>query len=335
MTYREAIRKALATAMEENPDVVLIGEDLGIYGGCFKVTEGLWKNFSSQIFETPVSEETFTGLAVGASVLGMRPVVEIMYADFYSLITDPIVNHAAKMSFMNGGQFNCPLVVRLPEGSGTGHGPQHTQTPEAAFLGVAGLTIVAPSNPIDAESLLLQSIKNDGPVLFFENKMLYNLYEKDFFPINHKAVFGKTQKIRDGKDLTIVSYSQAVRACYKASLELDKVEISTDLFDLATLQPLDLEPIYQSIKKTGHLMVVQDSTAFSGISSIITAKACANTEVFNALKKPPAVLGGRNCPTPFSRRLEKTNIPQVKTICSVAQQLVSPANQCHQHPKDI
>ena len=151
-----------------------MGEDIGVYGGCFKVSEGLISQHPNQVIDTPVSEEGFTGMAVGAAMMGLRPVVEIMYADFFTLIFDPIVNHAAKTHFMSGGQFCCPITVRLPEGGGTGHGAQHTQSPEALFLNTTGLKLVAPSNPSDAYHLLMASIRDNNPVLFFEHKLLYN-----------------------------------------------------------------------------------------------------------------------------------------------------------------
>ena len=173
MTFREAIRKAMSDEMSADRNVVLFGEDVGVYGGCFKVTEGLWKEHPDQVIDTPVSEEGFTGMAVGAAMMGLRPIIEIMYADFYTLIFDPIVNHAAKTHFMSGGQFCCPITVRLPEGSGTGHGAQHTQSPEALFMNGTGLKIVAPSNPSDAYHLLRASIRDNNPVLFFEHKLLY------------------------------------------------------------------------------------------------------------------------------------------------------------------
>ncbi len=175
MTYRQAIRAALRDELMENPLLTLMGEDVGVYGGCFKVTEGLWAEFPSQVVDTPVSEEGFAGLAVGAAAMGVPMVLEIMYADFFTLISDPIINHAAKMHFMSGGQFNCPIVLRLPEGGGTGHGPQHTQSPEAAFLGFSGLKIVAPSDAESAYFLLREAVKDPNPVLFFEHKMLYGV----------------------------------------------------------------------------------------------------------------------------------------------------------------
>ena len=311
MTFREAIRKALSDEMSADRNVILFGEDVGVYGGCFKVTEGLWKEHPDQVIDTPVSEEGFTGMAVGAAMMGLRPIIEIMYADFYTLIFDPIVNHAAKTHFMSGGQFCCPITVRLPEGSGTGHGAQHTQSPEGLFLNGTGLKLVAPSNPSDAYHLLRASIRDNNPVLFFEHKLLYPVEGE----ISDEPVeLGKASVIGDGEDVTIIAYSHAVQTALEAS-EILKVDgINATVVDLRTLNPLDKDTIFSQVRKTGRAVLVQDPNGIGGIDAQVCAAICQDRKTFEALKCPVLQFSGRNTPIPFSKDLERLTIPQAEDI---------------------
>lgn len=309
MTFREAIRKAMDDMMTEDSNVVLLGEDVGVYGGCFKVTENLYKKHPNQIIDTPVSEEGFTGMAVGAAMTGLRPVIEIMYADFFTLIFDPIVNHAAKTHFMSGGQFCCPITVRLPEGSGTGHGAQHTQSPEALFLNTNGLKVVAPSNPSDAYNLLCASIRDNNPVLFFEHKLLYST-EGEVIP--QKTEIGKAKILREGKDLTIIAYSHAVLTATETAKKLEEQGISATVIDMRTLKPIDEKTILSEVRKTGIAVIIQDPASFGGVASQVTSLLATDEETFSSLKKPILQIGGQNSPVPFAKELEKEAIPQVK-----------------------
>ncbi|MBR4426952.1 MAG: alpha-ketoacid dehydrogenase subunit beta [Spirochaetales bacterium] len=311
MTFREAIRKAMSDEMAFDKNVVLFGEDVGVYGGCFKVSEGLWKEHPDQVIDTPVSEEGFTGMAVGAAMMGLRPIVEIMYADFYTLIFDPIVNHAAKTHFMSGGQFCCPITVRLPEGSGTGHGAQHTQSPEGLFLNGTGLKLVAPSNPSDAYHLLRASIRDNNPVLFFEHKLLYPVEGE----ISDEPVeLGKASVIGDGEDVTIIAYSHAVQTALEAS-EILKVDgINATVVDLRTLNPLDKDTVFSQVRKTGRAVLVQDPNGIGGIDAQVCAAICQDRKTFEALKCPVLQFSGRNTPIPFSKDLERLTIPQAEDI---------------------
>lgn len=307
MTFREAIRKALSDEMSIDPSVVLFGEDVGIYGGCFKVTEGLYKDHPNQVIDTPVSEEGFTGMAVGAAMMGMRPVIEIMYADFFTLIFDPIVNHAAKTHFMSGGQFCCPIVVRLPEGSGTGHGAQHTQSPEALFMNNAGLKMAAPSCPSDAYHLLRAAIRDNNPVLFFEHKLLYSMegeIEEQDLPL------GKAKILRQGNDVTIISYSHAVQTALQTADMLQEKGVNATVVDLCTLKPLDLETIRSEVRKTGKAVLIQDPNPIGGIMAQVCTEICSDKATFDSLKAPVLCLGGNSTPIPFSKDLEKASVPQ-------------------------
>lgn len=311
MTFREAIRKAMADEMAADRNVVLFGEDVGVYGGCFKVTEGMWKEFPDQIIDTPVSEEGFTGMAVGAAMMGLRPIVEIMYADFYTLIFDPIVNHAAKTHFMSGGQFCCPITVRLPEGSGTGHGAQHTQSPEGLFLNSTGLKLVAPSNPSDAYHLLRASIRDNNPVLFFEHKLLY---PTEGVISNEPVPIGKAKVIGNGLDVTIIAYSHAVTTALEASELLKENGIDATVVDLRTLNPLDKETIFKQVQKTGRAVLIQDPNGIGGIDAQVCAAICQDKKTFSSLKCRVLQFSGKETPVPFSRDLEKLTIPQAKDI---------------------
>ena len=311
MTFREAIRKAMSDEMAMDRNVVLFGEDVGVYGGCFKVSEGLWKEHPDQVIDTPVSEEGFTGMAVGAAMMGLRPIVEIMYADFFTLIYDPIVNHAAKTHFMSGGQFCCPITVRLPEGSGTGHGAQHTQSPEGLFLNGTGLKLVAPSNPSDAYHLLRASIRDNNPVLFFEHKLLYPMEGE----ISREPVeLGKARVIGSGDDVTIIAYSHAVKTALDAAEMLKMDGINSTVVDLRTLNPLDKETVFRQVRRTGRAVLVQDPNGIGGIDAQVCAAICQDEVTFRSLKCPVLQFSGRDTPIPFSKDLERLTIPQAEDI---------------------
>ena len=311
MTFREAIRKAMSDEMSADKNVVLFGEDVGVYGGCFKVTEGLWKEHPDQVIDTPVSEEGFTGMAVGAAMMGLRPIIEIMYADFYTLIFDPIVNHAAKTHFMSGGQFCCPITVRLPEGSGTGHGAQHTQSPEALFMNGTGLKIVAPSNPSDAYHLLRASIRDNNPVLFFEHKLLYPM-DGEISP--EPVQLGKAKVIGSGLDVTIIAYSHAVSTALETAELLHNMGINATVVDLRTLNPLDKDTIFEQVRKTGRAVLIQDPNGIGGIEAQVCASICQDRETFSSLKCQVLQFSGKDTPIPFSKDLERLTIPQADKI---------------------
>lgn len=306
MTFREAIRKALDELMTENKDVFMLGEDIGTYGGCFKVTQGLLEKHPDQVIDTPVSEETFTGLAVASAMMGMHPVVEIMYADFFTLISDPVINHAAKTHFMSGSQFCCPITIRLPEGSGTGHGPQHTQSPESYFFSTPGLKLVCPSNASDAYHLLKASVKDNNPVLFFEHKLLYDLD----CPISDSPLeIGKAKVLKRGKDITIISYSHAVQTALETASLLEKKNISATVLDLCTLAPLDKKTILEEVQKTQKAVIIQDLSVEDGICPYVSSLIASDEKTFKTLKKQVLQIGGKHCPIPFSQDLEQSFIP--------------------------
>lgn len=322
ITYKDAIKLALKDNFATNNDCMLIGEDIGLYGGCFKVTGDLYSNFDDQILETPVSEESFTGMAVAAARMGLRPIIEIMYADFATLISDPLINHAAKTHFMSGGISNCPLTIRFPSGPGTGHGAQHTQSPENMFLNTPGLVVVSPSNAQDAYQMLRMSVNNNNPVLFFEAKALYNEMgyvdnQEDFYDLT------KAKVVKEGSDLTIISYGLSMKHVLEATRQLSEDGIMVEVIDLRCLKPIDKETILESVRKTGLALVVQATNSEVSVASEVLSIICEDNKTFSKLKGPLRRLSCQETPTPFTRELEELYIPSVNQIKECVRQMLN------------
>ncbi len=309
-SYRKAIYEALDEILKEDASSFLMGEDVGLYGGCFGVTADLYKKHPAKVLETPVSEEGFTAAAVGASMLGLHPIVEIMYADFSTLASDPLINHAAKTYFMSAGQLNCPLIYRAPIGSGTGHGSQHTGNIEAMFLNTPGLIVVAPSDPYSAKALLKSANRNNNPVLFFEHKGLYD-EEGDVGDENTFLPLGKAFASSFGNELLIIGYSHALSTARKATKEIrDRITY----LDLATISPLDSETIIEYASRFNKILIVQDTPENGSVGSSVAGMiACECKE-----KKEMRIISARALPIPFSRDLEKNVIPTDKEISNAA-----------------
>ncbi len=265
MTYREAIRRALGDILSSDSKAFLMGEDIGKYGGCFGVTGDLFKRFPDRVIETPVSEEGFTSMAAGAAMMGMHPIVEIMYGDFSTLASDALVNHAAKARFMSGGQLSCPMILRTPIGGLTGHGPQHTQSLETMFLGIPGLKAVAPSDPYSAAALLRGAAEDGNPVLFFEHKALYGesgIVDSSVLPLGKAIVSGS------GDDLLVIGYSRAASA---ARTSLSGLADRITFIDLATIFPLDEETIRAEYSRIGKALIVEDTPSAGSVGECVLA----------------------------------------------------------------
>jgi len=320
-TYREAIREALDEEMSRDPKVFLWGEDIGRYGGCFGVTGDLYRKHPAQVLETPVCEESFTGMAVGASMLGIRPVVEIMYGDFCTLASDPLINHAAKIRFMSAGQLSCPMVLRAPMGSGTGHGSQHTQSLEGMFAAIPGLVVVAPSTPKDAKALLKSAVRSGNPVLYFEHKLLYGL-EGDIADASYVMPIGKADIKKEGSEVTLVCYSKAVCTCLEAAKQLEMQGVDAEVLDLCSLRPMDSAAVLSSVRKTGRIVMVQNSTAFGNYGSAVISLVTGDAQTFPLLKAHPILLGGKECPIPFSKELEAEMVPSVSDVVDAVRSLL-------------
>ena len=311
ITYREALREALREEMMADENVFLIGEDIGIYGGAFAVTAGLLEEFGAErIRDTPISEAAIVGASVGAALTGMRPVAEIMFMDFVTLAMDQLVNQAAKIRFMYGGEQKVPMVLRLAGGCGTGAAAQHSQSLEAWFVHVPGLKVVMPSTPHDAKQLLKSAIRDDNPIVFIEHKLLYNtkgLVTAD--PVS----LGVAEVKRLGRDLTIVATGYTVVKALTAAEELAGHGIEVEVVDPRTLAPLDIKTIESSVQKTGHLLIVHEAPTQGGFGAEVAARI-SEGPAFDYLDGPIQRLGGCHCPIPYSRLLERSVVPQVEDI---------------------
>lgn len=319
ITYAQAIKEAMCEEMRRDPDVFLMGEDVGVYGGVFGVTLGMLDEFGAErVIDTPISELGYVGAGIGASLMGMRPIVEIMFSDFISTAFDQIVNQAAKIRFMFGGNARVPIVLRTPEGSGTGAAAQHSQSPEAWLLNVPGLIVIAPSTPYDAKGLLKAAVRNDNPVIFFESKLLYK--QSGEVPAGEIVLpIGKADIKREGTDATLITYGRMVHVCLDAAEKLAP-EMSLEVLDLRTLAPLDKDAVIQSVIKTGRALIVHEAPLTGGFGGEISA-VIAESEAFYRLKAPVMRCCGMDVPVPFSRALEQAVVPTVERVIQACQNM--------------
>lgn len=322
LTYAEAIREALAQAMEADPRVFTLGEDIGVYGGAFGVTGDLVHRFGEErVIDTPISELGIAGAAVGAAITGMRPVLEFQFSDFVTLAMEQIVNQAAKIRFMFGGKASVPMVVRMPAGSGTGAAAQHSQSLEAWFAHVPGLKVVQPSTPHDAKGLLLAAIDDPNPVLIFEHKLLYKT--KGHVPAEpYRVPIGTAVTRRAGSTATVVATSIMVHRALEAAEALVPEGIDAEVIDLRSLRPIDTATIEASARRTGRLLVVHEGVRTLGIGAEIAAHV-AGSEAFDFLDAPIMRLGGRDAPLPYNPVLEKAAVPQVPDIVAALRSLAA------------
>jgi 2-oxoisovalerate dehydrogenase E1 component len=320
LSYAEALREAMAQATAADERVFLMGEDIGVYGGAFGVTQGLIERFGPErVRDTPISENTIVGAGVGAALTGMRPIVEMQFMDFVTLAMEQTVLQAAKVRYMFGGKARVPLVLRLPGGSGTGAAAQHSESLEAWFVHVPGLKVVAPATPYDAKGLLLAALADDNPVIFVEHKLLYRTRG----PVPEEPYLvplGKAAVRRPGRHLTIVAYSIAVLRALKAAERLAAEGIEAEVIDLRTLKPYDAETVIASVKKTGKLLIVHEAPLLGGFGGELAA-AVAQSEAFAYLEAPIVRLGGADVPIPYHPRLERAAVPQVEDIVEAARRL--------------
>ena len=321
LSYAEAIREALAQAMEADERVFLFGEDVGVYGGAFGVSGDLVHRFGKErVIDTPISELGLAGAAVGAALTGMRPVLEIQFSDFVTLAMEQIVNQAAKIRFMFGGKASVPMVVRLPGGSGTGAAAQHSQSLEAWFAHVPGLKVVQPSTPHDAKGLLLAAIDDPNPVLIFEHKLLYKT--KGLVPRDaYRVPIGSAIVRRPGRDVTIVAASIMALRAAAAAERLAAQGIDAEVVDLRSLRPIDFDTIARSVRRTHRLLIVYEGVKTMGIGAEISAQV-AESDVFDFLDAPIARLGGADAPIPYNPVLEKAAVPQEDDIVTAVRELV-------------
>ncbi|MHA1564976.1 MAG: alpha-ketoacid dehydrogenase subunit beta [Alphaproteobacteria bacterium] len=322
MSYAEALRDAMAIAMEADERVFLMGEDIGVYGGAFQVTGDLVERFGTdRVMDTPISELGGAGVAVGAALGGMRPIFEFQFSDFAMLAMEQIANQAAKMRFMLGGAVSVPLVMRFPAGSGTGAAAQHSQSIEAWFAHIPGLKVIQPATPHDIKGMLLAAVEDPDPVMIFEHKLLYKM--KGPVPEGHYTVpIGKAEIRRPGRDVTIVATSIMVHRSLDAAVELAKEGIDAEVIDLRTIRPIDRDALIASVKKTSRLICVYEGVKTMGIGAEISA-IVSESEAFDFLDAPILRLGGADIPIPYNPDLERAAVPQIPDIIESARRLVT------------
>jgi acetoin:2,6-dichlorophenolindophenol oxidoreductase subunit beta len=329
IAYSIALREAMEEEMDRDPSVFLMGEDIAEYGGCFGVTRGLVERFGRErVRNTPISENGYVGLGVGAAMLGMRPVVEIMFMDFLTLAMDQLVNHAAKFHYVYAGRVKVPLVLRTAAGAGRGYGATHSQSLEAWLLSVPGLKVVAPAFPQDAKGLLKSAIRDDGPVVFIEHKTLYGHLDhvtddEELTPI------GKARVIRRGSDVTLVSYSRMAHEALKAAEALEAMGISAEVIDLRTLHPLDLDTVLESVHRTGRAVLAEEGVSRWGVCAEIS---CQITEHgFQALRAPVRRVGLPDIPIPCGFEQEQLVLPGAAEIVKAVEGLMRAGTTAPRH----
>jgi len=321
ITYAESIREAIAEEMDRDEQVFVIGEDVGESGGVFGVTKGLAARFGEKrVLDTPISEEAIVGAAVGASLIGGRPVVEIMFSDFATLAMDMIVNQAAKTHYMTGGRLTAPVTIRLVTGTAGATAAQHSQSLEAWFAHAPGLKCAAPSSPADAKALLKAAIRDPDPICFFEHKLLYN--RKGEVPDEVEPLaFGRGRVVREGSDVTLVSYLKTLHDALEAAEAVAADGISVELFDPRTLVPFDREGLRESLEKTGRLLIAHEAPQRVGFGAEIAAIAAE--ECFDLLRAPVVRVCGRNTPVPYAPELEGFVLPDAARIADGVRSLVA------------
>jgi len=308
LRYREALREALREEMRRDERVVLMGEDIGVFGGAFKVTEGLLGEFGEErVRDTPISENTIVGVGVGAAMTGLRPVVELMTINFALLAFDQIVNHAAHIHYMFGGQVKVPLVVRMPQGAGHQLGPTHSHCLEALFLHVPGLLVAVPATPADAKGLLAGAIRDENPVIFIEHESLYGV-RGEVPEGEHLERFGQARIVRAGTDVTLVGISRMALTAERAAERLASEHgVEAEVIDPRTLRPLDLETILASVARTNHCVIVEEGWPHGGVGANLAA--LISEQAFDELDAPVARVTGADVPMPYSKPLEDIAYP--------------------------
>lgn len=321
LTYRQAINQALREEMLRDDSVFVLGEDIAEYEGAYRVTEKLLEEFGDRrVLDTPISEEAIVGLGVGAAMVGLRPVVELMTINFALLAIDQIVNHAAKICYMSDGQFPIPMVLRMPEGSGMQLGAQHSQHLEAWFAHVPGLKVVGPATPHDAKGLLKSAIRDDNPVVFIENQLLYTargeVADDDYtIPIGQAAIS------REGSDVTLYAYLRTVRVCLKAAEALAEQGVSAEVVDLRSLRPLDVDTITASLRKTHRAVIVEENWPQFGIGAQIVD--VLQRDAFDYLDSPVLRVTQEDVPMPYSKELEQSALPNEEKVIAAVKRVLT------------
>lgn len=320
ITYLEAIRLAQQRALKEDPRVFIYGQDIGVFGGAFKATKNLAKEFPGRVLDAPISEDATVGLAIGAAVEGMRPIVEMQFADFSTNGFNQIVNQAATLHYRTGTP--CPIVVRLPSGGTPGSGPFHSQSMEAIYAHYPGLVVMTPATVEDAYTMLLEAVELEDPVIFCEHKFLYYHLKAESLPatVGEALPFGKARIARPGRDATIVAYSAMVHEALAAAEELIQDGYDIEVVDLRTVRPIDTDTILASVARTGRLLVVGEAWPWGGVAAEVIARVA--TEGFGLLDAPPQRLNAKETPVPYHPALWGTHRPTASSVANSLRQLL-------------
>jgi 2-oxoisovalerate dehydrogenase E1 component beta subunit len=317
-TYLEAIRQGLWEEMERDPSVFLIGEDIGVYGGAFRVTSGFLDRFGERrVIDTPIAESAIVGASIGAGLMGLRPVAEMQFADFISCAYDQIVNFAAKCRYRWGA--GVPIVIRAPSGGGIHGGPFHSQNPEMAFVHTPGLKVVAPATAYDAKGLIKSAIRDNDPVLFFEHKALYRKVKEDLPEEDYTVPIGKAAVVRPGSDLSLITYGAMVHVALEAAGTLEREGIDMEVVDLRSLLPLDIEAILASVRKTSKVILLHEDTQTGGLAGEIAALISGNALEY--LDGPIVRITAPDTPVPYSPPLEDAFLPNARQVVEKARWL--------------
>lgn len=320
ITMREAISQALMEEMDRDPAVFILGEEVGVWGGTYAVTKGFYDKYGAErVKDTPIAENAIIGAAIGAAMVGQRPIAELMTINFAFSAMDYIVNQAPKLRYMFGGQFSVPMVIRTVSGGGRQLGATHSQTPDAIFAHFPGLVVVSPGTPADAKGLLKSAIRSNDPVLFIEHATMYQV--RGEVPEGEFTIpIGKSKIQREGKDATVVTYSKGLELSMKAAEELAKEGIQIEVLDLRTLRPLDMEPVIESFKKTNRAVVVEEGWKSFGVGSEIVARIYE--QAFDYIDAPILRVAQKEVPLPYNRTLEQAALPQVEDVIAAVKEVM-------------
>ena len=316
VTYLEAIREAQAHALRDDPRVFIYGQDVGAFGGAFKATKNLAQEFPGRVLDAPISEDAIVGLAVGAAIEGMRPIIEMQFADFSTVGFNQIVNQAATLFWRTN--IPCPITVRLPFGGTSGAGPFHSQTPEAIYAHYPGIIVLTPATVEDAYSMLLEAVAIDDPVIFCEHKLLYRHLKAEKLPTEALPI-GKARIAREGRDMTVVAYSAMVQDALEAATELAAEGWEIEIVDLRSVKPLDTDTIVASVARTGRLLCVGEAWPWGGVTAEVIARVMS--EGFGLLDAPPQRLNAKDTPVPFHPNLWAAHRPTVRAIAAAARNI--------------
>jgi pyruvate dehydrogenase E1 component beta subunit len=320
ITMREAISQALWEEMERDPNVFILGEEVGVWGGTYAVTKGFYDHFGAErVRDTPIAEAAIIGAAIGSSMVGMRPVAELMTINFAFSAMDHIVNETAKLHYMFAGQFTLPMVIRAVGGGGRQLGATHSQTPDAVFAHFPGLKVVAPGTPADAKGLLKSAIRSMDPILFIEHATLYQV--RGEVPEGEYLIpLGKSKVQRPGRDVTLITYSKMLEISTKAADDLSKQGIDVEIIDLRSLRPLDMQPVIESFKKTNRAVIVEEGWKSFGVGSEIAARIYE--EAFDYVDTPVKRVAQKEVPLPYNRTLEQAALPQVEDVIQAVREVL-------------